>query len=112
MASAEVAPALPRTLWASLLHPWTWRMAWRDSRTQRHRLVIFSLAIVAGEESALRGEVPRRHRHESEPHQLFHTVGEAQWIDRTGKRGDADAITGSDSWRQGRGHVQKGRRAR
>jgi putative ABC transport system permease protein len=39
---------LPKTMWGALLHPWTWRMAWRDSRTQRLRLVIFSLAIVAG----------------------------------------------------------------
>ncbi|MBK1883224.1 ABC transporter permease [Luteolibacter pohnpeiensis] len=40
--------ALPRNPIAALLHPWTWRMAWRDSRSQRARLVIFSLAIVAG----------------------------------------------------------------
>lgn len=45
---AEVARALPRNLWAALVHPWTWRMAWRDSRTQRQRLAIFSLAIVSG----------------------------------------------------------------
>ncbi len=32
----------------ALAHPWTWRMAWRDSRTQRGRLAIFSLAIVSG----------------------------------------------------------------
>jgi putative ABC transport system permease protein len=40
--------ALPRGLLAALFHPWTWRMAWRDSRTQRQRLAIFSLAIVSG----------------------------------------------------------------
>lgn len=40
--------ALPRTLWAALVHPWTWRMARRDSRTQRGRLAIFSLAMVSG----------------------------------------------------------------
>ena len=40
--------ALPRTFLAALAHPWTWRMAWRDSRTQRQRLAIFSLAIVSG----------------------------------------------------------------
>ena len=40
--------ALPRSLWAALLHPWVWRMAWRDSRSQRLRLVIFALAIVSG----------------------------------------------------------------
>ncbi len=39
---------LPRSLWTSLFHPWVWRMAWRDSRSQRLRLVIFSLAIVSG----------------------------------------------------------------
>jgi putative ABC transport system permease protein len=33
---------------AALFHPWTWRMAWRDSRSQRGRLLIFSLAIVSG----------------------------------------------------------------
>ena len=48
MAPADAARALPRSLWAALVHPWTWRMAWRDSRTQRQRLAIFSLAIVAG----------------------------------------------------------------
>ncbi|MEN8867033.1 MAG: ABC transporter permease, partial [Akkermansiaceae bacterium] len=40
--------ALPKSLWRSLFHPWVWRMAWRDSRSQRLRLVIFSLAIVSG----------------------------------------------------------------
>ena len=39
---------LPRSLWKALFHPWVWRMAWRDSRSQRVRLVIFSLAIVSG----------------------------------------------------------------
>ena len=40
--------SLPSSLATALFHPWTWRMAWRDSRTQRLRLVIFSLAIVSG----------------------------------------------------------------
>ena len=35
-------------LFAALFHPWTWRMAWRDSRAERARLVVFSLAIVSG----------------------------------------------------------------
>src|SRR5689334_20953921 len=48
MTNARVASALPRSLWLALAHPRTWRMAWRDSRTQRGRLAIFSLAIVAG----------------------------------------------------------------
>lgn len=39
---------LPRSLWKALFHPWIWRMAWRDSRSQRVRLVVFSLAIVSG----------------------------------------------------------------
>lgn len=39
---------LPGNMLTALFHPWTWRMAWRDSRTQRLRLVIFSLAIVSG----------------------------------------------------------------
>lgn len=39
---------LPRTVIGALFHPWTWRMAWRDSRTQRVRLLIFSMAIVSG----------------------------------------------------------------
>lgn len=47
-ADPTASRALPRSLWGALIHPWTWRMAWRDSRTQRVRLAIFSLAIVAG----------------------------------------------------------------
>src|SRR5688572_18081474 len=39
---------LPGNLLTALFHPWTWKMAWRDSRSQRLRLVIFSLAIVSG----------------------------------------------------------------
>jgi hypothetical protein len=47
MERAEVRP-LPSRLGAALFHPWTWRMAWRDSRTQRKRLATFSLSIVSG----------------------------------------------------------------
>jgi len=47
MPSTDPRP-LPRTVIGALFHPWTWRMAWRDSRTQRLRLLIFSLAIVSG----------------------------------------------------------------
>jgi putative ABC transport system permease protein len=47
MPSPELKP-LPSNLLAALFHPWTWRMAWRDSRSQRGRLAIFSLAIVSG----------------------------------------------------------------
>src|SRR6478736_1565726 len=39
---------IPKTLAGALISPWVWRMAWRDSRAQRGRLAIFSLAIVAG----------------------------------------------------------------
>src|SRR3954470_18284021 len=30
------------------LKPWTWRMAWRDTRSSRRRLVVFSLSVVFG----------------------------------------------------------------
>lgn len=33
---------------AALFQAWTWRMAWRDSRSQRRRLLLFSLSIVWG----------------------------------------------------------------
>jgi putative ABC transport system permease protein len=48
MPSLDPPSALPSSLGRALLHPWTWRMAWRDSRTQRKRLVIFALSIIAG----------------------------------------------------------------
>ncbi|MGV3662694.1 MAG: ABC transporter permease [Prosthecobacter sp.] len=47
MPSSDPRP-LPTALLPALLHPWTWRMAWRDSRTQRARLLVFSLSIVSG----------------------------------------------------------------
>ena len=31
-----------------LLHSWTWRMAWRDSRRSRHRLLLCAASIVLG----------------------------------------------------------------
>ncbi len=31
-----------------LFRPWTWRMAWRDSRRERRRLLVFSLSIFFG----------------------------------------------------------------
>lgn len=40
--------ALPKSVLGALLSAWTWRMAWRDSRNQRLRLLIFSMAIVSG----------------------------------------------------------------
>jgi putative ABC transport system permease protein len=36
----------PKLPW--LISPWTWRMAWRDSRTSRGRLLLFSSSIVVG----------------------------------------------------------------
>ncbi|MDB6170738.1 MAG: macB 4 [Chthoniobacteraceae bacterium] len=48
MTPIDPAGKLPRHLLGALFYSWTWRMAWRDSRTQRKRLVIFSLSIVAG----------------------------------------------------------------
>lgn len=40
--------ALPATLAGALLHGWTWLMAWRDSRQQRVRLLLYVLSIAAG----------------------------------------------------------------
>lgn len=40
--------SLPSNLGAALLHPWTWRMAWRDTRAQRKRFILFWFAIVFG----------------------------------------------------------------
>ena len=31
-----------------LFRPWTWRMAWRESRRERYRLLVFSLAVFFG----------------------------------------------------------------
>lgn len=39
---------LPRGLWRLLLHPWIWRMAWRDSARERKRLAVFAASIVIG----------------------------------------------------------------
>ena len=36
------------SIFGSLVNPWVWRMAWRDSRSQRGRLFLFMAAIVAG----------------------------------------------------------------
>ena len=45
---SDEAQRPPTTLWVALFHPWTWRMAWRDSRSQRRRLAIFAFSIVSG----------------------------------------------------------------
>ncbi|MDL5047514.1 ABC transporter permease [Oscillatoria amoena NRMC-F 0135] len=46
--SFPTASAVPRHLPAALIHPWVWATAWRDSRSQRRRLLIFTLSVVAG----------------------------------------------------------------
>src|SRR4051794_24196589 len=43
-----VASPLPRPWVRALLHPRAWRMAWRDSRAQGKRLVLFAVSIVFG----------------------------------------------------------------
>jgi putative ABC transport system permease protein len=35
-------------LFQALLQPWTWRLAWRDSRSSRRRLFLYSLSISLG----------------------------------------------------------------
>src|SRR5215471_9026009 len=32
----------------ALFSPWTWKMAWRDSRTSRRKLLLFSGSIILG----------------------------------------------------------------
>ena len=41
-------PALPTSLIRLLVHPWIWRMAWRDSRREWQRLAVFAASIVIG----------------------------------------------------------------
>ena len=36
------------SIFGALFHPWAWRMAWRDSRSQRARLSLYALSIAAG----------------------------------------------------------------
>src|SRR5271168_2676343 len=40
--------AQPHGFFRQLLARWTWRMAWRDSRASRKRLLLFSSSIVLG----------------------------------------------------------------
>lgn len=39
---------MQRFNFVTIFSPWTWRMAWRDSRTSRKRLLLFSCSIVLG----------------------------------------------------------------
>lgn len=39
---------MPMTLWPALRNPWVWRMAWRDSRQSRRRLVLALSSITVG----------------------------------------------------------------
>src|SRR5438876_900868 len=41
-------PGPPRGFLWPLVSPWTWGMAWRDSRRSRRRLLLFSCSIVLG----------------------------------------------------------------
>ncbi len=40
--------APPTSLPRLLVHPWTWLMAWRDSRRERQRLAVFAASVVIG----------------------------------------------------------------
>ena len=48
MVKTPESKALPVTLPGAFFHGWTWRMAWRDSRHQRGRLLLYALSIAAG----------------------------------------------------------------
>src|SRR5882757_8235281 len=41
------APASQKSF-GHIFSAWTWKMAWRDSRTSRRRLLLFSCSIVLG----------------------------------------------------------------
>ena len=43
-----LAASEPSTRVQPLLDPWVWRMAWRDSRRSRGRLLVFSTALTLG----------------------------------------------------------------
>src|ERR1700704_4942731 len=47
-ASSPTDKPRPRGFLRHLFSAWTWTMAWRDSRTQRRRLLLFSSSIVLG----------------------------------------------------------------
>ncbi len=42
------APPKPRAFFGHIFSAWTWTMAWRDSRTSRKRLMLFSCSIILG----------------------------------------------------------------
>ncbi len=47
----EQRPVLPGSkpsLLRELCNPWAWKMAWRDSRSQRKQLAVFAVSIVSG----------------------------------------------------------------
>ena len=45
--TASLPPAAKKPS-PTLLDPWVWRMAWRDSRRSRGRLLVFSTALTLG----------------------------------------------------------------
>jgi putative ABC transport system permease protein len=48
MSAEAIKNSLPRKLWRLLVHPWIWRMAWRDTRRERKRLAVFAGSIMVG----------------------------------------------------------------
>ncbi len=42
------APPKPRNFFGHIFSTWTWTMAWRDSRSSRKRLMLFSCSIILG----------------------------------------------------------------
>jgi len=45
---AEEGKGWPTVIWRASLQPWTWRMAWRDSRAEFRRLFLFAFSVSAG----------------------------------------------------------------
>src|SRR5258708_38496558 len=45
---AVARPESRRGFAGHLVSPWTWRMAWRDTRTSRRKLALYSCSIVLG----------------------------------------------------------------
>ncbi|MBC2602865.1 ABC transporter permease [Puniceicoccus vermicola] len=48
MSASGSSSGLPRNLFRALLHPWVWRVAWRDSRVEARRLLVFASAVITG----------------------------------------------------------------
>jgi len=48
MENPPSTPSLPRRIVPALLNRWVWRMAWRDSRVEARRLLVFASAVITG----------------------------------------------------------------